>query len=46
MFEIGAYIIYGTKGVCRLEDITKLHMKGADSESSLLCADPAGRSKR
>ena len=24
MFEIGEYIVYGVKGVCRIEDITHI----------------------
>ncbi len=45
MFEIGAYIIYGTKGVCRLEDITKLHMKGADWNRLYYVLTPLGDRK-
>jgi len=30
MFEKGKYIIYGRNGICRIEDITHLHMAGVD----------------
>lgn len=30
MFEKGKYIIYGRNGICRIEDITHLHMTGVD----------------
>lgn len=29
MFEKGCYVVYGTTGVCRIEEITALDMKGA-----------------
>lgn len=32
MFEKGGYIVYGTTGVCQIEDITTLHMNGADDQ--------------
>lgn len=32
MFEIGEYIVYGVKGVCRIEDITHLDISGADKD--------------
>ena len=28
MFEKGDYVVYGTKGVCQVEEITELEMKG------------------
>lgn len=30
MFERGDYVVYGTKGVCRVGEITELDMKGTD----------------
>lgn len=30
MFEIGEYVVYGSKGVCRIEDITHIDISGAD----------------
>ncbi len=32
MFEIGEFIVYGHKGICKVEDITYLDMSGADKE--------------
>lgn len=32
MFEIGEYIVYGVKGVCRIEDITHIDISGADKD--------------
>lgn len=31
MFEEGAYVIYGSSGVCRIEKITKLDIPGIDN---------------
>ena len=33
MFEIGEYIVYGSKGVCRVEDITHVDIPGANKDS-------------
>lgn len=30
MFEVGEYVVYGSKGVCRIEDITHIEISGAD----------------
>ena len=32
MFEKCEYVVYGTKGVCQVEDITHVDMPGADKE--------------
>ncbi len=32
MFEVGEYVVYGVKGVCRIEEITHLDMPGADKD--------------
>lgn len=32
MFEKGGYIVYGTTGVCQVEEITGLSMKGASGD--------------
>lgn len=32
MYEIGEYIVYGNKGVCRVEDVTHIDILGADKE--------------
>ena len=30
MFKIGSYVVYGSKGVCQVADITEMKMPGAD----------------
>lgn len=32
MFDVGEYVVYGSKGVCKIVDITRLEMAGADKE--------------
>jgi len=32
MFEIGEYIVYGTKGVCQVEDISHVDLPGASKD--------------
>lgn len=32
MFEAGSYIIYGTKGVCKVERVGNLNLPGSDSQ--------------
>lgn len=32
MFEIGEYVVYGTKGVCQIEDITHVDIPGASKD--------------
>ena len=32
MFEIGEYVVYGSKGVCQVHDITHVDMPGADKD--------------
>lgn len=32
MYEVGEYVVYGNKGVCRIEDITHIDISGADKE--------------
>ncbi|MGL5437973.1 MAG: CarD family transcriptional regulator [Lachnospiraceae bacterium] len=32
MFEKGQYIVYGTSGVCKVEDITTMNMEGISNE--------------
>lgn len=41
MFEIGEFIVYGNKGVCRIEDITHIDMSGADKERLYYVLTPA-----
>lgn len=44
MFEIGEYIVYGSKGVCRIEEITHLDISGADKERLYYVLAPQGDS--
>ena len=32
MFEVGEYVVYGTKGVCQIEDITHVDIPGASKD--------------
>lgn len=32
MFKVGDHVVYGSKGVCQVTDITEMKMPGADSE--------------
>lgn len=32
MFEVGEYIVYGSKGVCQVEDITNVDIPGASKD--------------
>lgn len=31
MFDIGAFVVYGNTGICKIEDITTIDMPGADN---------------
>lgn len=42
MFEVGEYIVYGVKGVCRIEDITHIDIPGADKNRLYYVLDPIG----
>lgn len=42
MFEVGEYIVYGIKGVCRVEDITHIDISGADKDRLYYCLAPVG----
>lgn len=42
MFEIGEYIVYGVKGVCRIEDITHIDISGADKNRLYYVLAPVG----
>ena len=42
MFEIGEYIVYGVKGVCRIEDITHIDISGADKDRLYYVLAPVG----
>ena len=32
MFKIGEYVVHGRNGVCKIDDITKLEISGADKD--------------
>lgn len=42
MFEVGEYIVYGVKGVCRIEDITHIDIPGADKDRLYYVLSPIG----
>lgn len=42
MFEVGEYIVYGVKGVCRIEDITHIDIPGADKNRLYYVLSPMG----
>ena len=42
MFEIGEYVVYGVKGVCRIEDITHIDISGADKNRLYYVLAPIG----
>lgn len=42
MFEVGEYIVYGTKGVCQVEDITTMQM-GDMPKSQYYVLQPVGQ---
>lgn len=42
MFEIGEYVVYGSKGVCRIEDITHIDISGVDKERLYYVLGPLG----
>lgn len=42
MFEVGEYIVYGVKGVCRIDDITHIDISGADKNRLYYVLTPIG----
>ena len=42
MFEVGEYVVYGSKGVCQVEDITHIDISGADRNRLYYVLAPAG----
>lgn len=44
MFEVGEYIVYGVKGVCRVLDITHIDISGADKDRLYYVLAPVGES--
>lgn len=43
MFKIGEYIIYGTSGVCRIEDITTMSLKGVPGDRLFYVLNPSSQ---
>lgn len=43
MFEKGEYIIYGTSGVCKVEDITTMNMDGISRSKLFYVLAPSGQ---
>ena len=46
MFEIGEFIVYGHKGICKVEDITYLDMSGADKDRLYYVLNPGEYERR
>lgn len=44
MFGIGDYIVYGTSGVCKVEDITTLNLDGISRDRSFYVLTPLSQS--
>lgn len=44
MFEKGQYIVYGTSGVCRVEDITTMNMDGISNDRLYYVLAPLSQS--
>lgn len=44
MFEVGEYVVYGSKGVCMIEDITHIDISGADKNRLYYVLAPIGDS--
>lgn len=42
MFSIGEYVVYGSKGVCQVTDITHIDITGADRERLYYVLTPVG----
>lgn len=40
MFEKGEYIVYGTSGVCKIEDITTMNLEGISKEKLFYMLSP------
>ncbi len=43
MFEKGEYIVYGNSGVCQVEDITTMEMKGVPGDRLFYVLTPSGQ---
>lgn len=44
MFEKGEYIVYGTSGVCKVEDITTMNLEGISKEKLFYTLSPLSQS--
>jgi len=44
MFEKGEYVVYGTSGVCKVEDITTMNLEGISKEKLFYILSPLGQS--
>ena len=44
MFEVGEYIIYGTKGVCQIMDITTMNLDGVPKDTKYYILQPWNQS--
>lgn len=44
MFEVGEYIIYGTKGVCKVVDITTMNLDGVPKDTKYYILQPWNQS--
>lgn len=42
MFEVGEYVVYGSKGVCQITDITHIDISGADKDRLYYVLAPVG----
>ncbi len=42
MFEVGEYVVYGSKGVCQITDIRHIDISGADKERLYYILVPLG----
>lgn len=42
MFEVGEFVVYGSKGVCRIADISHIDISGADKDRLYYVLSPIG----
>ena len=42
MFEVGEFVVYGSKGVCRIVDISHIDISGADKDRLYYVLSPIG----
>ncbi len=46
MFEKGDYIVYGSTGICTVQDVTTMEMQGVDSRKLYYVLEPYGQPGR